>query len=219
MGLVAVLAAAGAAAAACSSTATRPPAAPPAASASSAGPSSPAAQASPRAASSPQATSSSLPANKPAAGLGAGVTGGRCHSSALAVTDDGGQGAGGMFYGRVVLRNISRGPCTLYGYPGLQRLDSGYGPEPTRVIRAGRPPTRVVLAPTMRASFAYRYSNNPPAGQSCADYSTASYVQITPPDETASITARSKMHPCTPGGPIEVSAVRPGTAGPVASQF
>lgn len=71
----------------------------------------------------------------------------------------------------------------------------------------------------MRASSAYRYSTNPPAGQSCADYSAASYVQVTPPDETDWITARSTMRPCTPGGRIEAGAVRAGTARPVASLF
>ncbi len=69
-----------------------------------------------------------------------------------------------------------------------------------------------------RASFAYRYSQVPPGGQSCADYSTASYCPGHPagrdrldhrPLEDASVHPRrgSKSAPCVPA------------AGPVASQF
>jgi len=52
----------------------------------------------------------------------------------------------------------------------------------------------------MRASFDYRYSTNRPDGPSYADYPAASYLQITPPDETDSITARSKIRRA-PRGP------------------
>ncbi len=132
----------------------------------------------------------------------------RCHTSQLAMTDDGGQGAGGSFYGRVVFRNISAAPCTLLGFPGLQRLDSGHGPLPTKTVRSYGPPKLVTLSRQQKAYFAYNYIESPLGNQSCSDYTPASYVQVTPPDETDSITIRSLMRPCRPGGETDVSALR-----------
>lgn len=223
-----VAVAAAAAVSSCSSSATKSPVVPPApagGSAAAGGPSSAGPAPSPAGGglvaartSSPSGTPS-FAGKAPTPGLGFDPVAGRCHSSQLAMTDDGGQGAGGTFYGRVVLRSVGRAACSLFGYAGLQRLDSGHGPEPTTVVRAGRAPVRFDLAPQTRASFAYRYSDVLPNGQSCAGAPTASYVQVTPPDETAAVTVRSAMRPCRPGGRVEVSPLRLGTMGSAASEF
>ncbi|MFN2609125.1 MAG: DUF4232 domain-containing protein [Acidimicrobiales bacterium] len=99
----------------------------------------------------------------------------RCHSSQLAATDDGGQGGAGKFFGQVVFGNISAQACTVFGYPGLQRLAASRAPLPTKVIRLpDKPPSLVTLAPQEQAPFGYSYCGG--CGTSTDDQGTCTPV-------------------------------------------
>jgi hypothetical protein len=135
----------------------------------------------------------------------------------LAATDDGGQGAAGTFLGQVVFRNISEQTCTLFGYPGLQRLDASRAPLPTEVIRLPEKPSSLVtLAPQEQASFGYSYCSG--CGTSTDDQGTctpvpSAFVEVTPPDERDFIVVPSTIASCDVNGRIKVSALAPGKTG------
>ncbi|MDQ2759184.1 MAG: DUF4232 domain-containing protein [Actinomycetota bacterium] len=132
----------------------------------------------------------------------ASSTGGPPRCSELAATDDGGQGAGGTYYGRVTFRNVTDQTCVLGGFAGLQHLDPAGRPLPTNVIRDGSSHL-VTLAPQARASFAYRTSDG--ATGPCQD---APRMEVTPPGSYHQIVVVEKAPDCEPG--IGVSAVMPG---------
>lgn len=139
----------------------------------------------------------------------------RCHTSQLAATDDGSQGAGGSFYGSVTLRNTSTTTCTLYGYPGLQRLTSTKKMLPTLVLRTGKSPSVLSLGPQQQASFGYSYVESPPDTGRCPP--AAGQVEVTPPDEADFLLIRSAMAPCDAEGTVRVTAVRAGKGASVAT--
>jgi len=139
----------------------------------------------------------------------------RCHTSQLAATDDSGQGAGGSFYGGVTLRNTSTTTCTLYGYPGLQRLTSTKKMLPTLVQRTGKAPSVLALGPQQQASFGYSYGESPPDTGRCPP--AAGQVEVTPPDETDFLLIRSTMAPCDAEGTVSVTPVRAGKGASVAT--
>ncbi len=145
------------------------------------------------------------PSSIPASSVPASPTdAGRCVTSALAATDDGGQGAGGTYFGRIVFRNISQQSCHLEGFPGLVRLDGAGQQRPTTVTRRGIAGL-VNLAPQGYASFAYSTSNAP-----FGDVATCpapARLQVTPPDALDNIVVAEQMPDCSPD--VQVSAVLP----------
>ncbi len=133
---------------------------------------------------------------------------GRCLRSELAATDDGGQGAGGTYFGRIAFRNISQQSCHLEGFPGLLRLDGAGQPRPTTVTRRGIAGL-VNLAPQGYASFAYSTSNTP-----FGDVATCpapAQLEVTPPDALDNIVVTEQMPDCSPV--VQVSAVLPDRIG------
>jgi hypothetical protein len=134
----------------------------------------------------------------------------------LAASDDDGQGAGGHFLGRIVLRNVSSTPCFLDGFVGLKRLDAAHHPLPTTAVRAARRPVRLLLAPQQRAPVAYSYRENPASGESCP---AATFLEVTPPDETDFLLVRSTMHPCDSMGTVTISPVLGRSSGTVAGDL
>ncbi len=136
----------------------------------------------------------------------------RCHTADLAITDDGGLGAAGEFLGLMVFRNIANRTCTIYGYPGLQRLDANGQPMPTTVLRVSPQPLLFSLQPQQQATFGFETRD-----QSTGDFvcTQATTVEVTPPDETTHVNVKSNLDECDPQGNISVGALRPGklTAG------
>lgn len=105
-----------------------------------------------------------------------------CDTSGLSVTDAGGQGAAGTFLGVMVLRNVTTTRCTLYGYPGLQRLDAQGRPMPTVVVRDPTVPAALVhLGPQQQASFGYSYLESPLDGATTCPRPAG--LQVTPPGQ------------------------------------
>jgi hypothetical protein len=64
----------------------------------------------------------------------------RCAADQLVVTFDGSTSALGNESGSFSLRNASRNPCSMVGYPGVLMQDPRGRPLPTRVERSGVPP-------------------------------------------------------------------------------
>jgi len=143
----------------------------------------------------------------------------RCHTSQVTVREGrGGVGAGNIL-GVYVLANTSATTCRLFGYPGLQMLDSNHRPVPTTVTRGGAymfpalAPSRVILPPGGIASFSVGYvdvapGDEPPSVQ-CVP---STYVEITPPDERQPLLVSSSIAPCGHGA-IIVSPVVSGEDG------
>ncbi|MDQ6946715.1 MAG: DUF4232 domain-containing protein [Actinomycetota bacterium] len=129
----------------------------------------------------------------------------RCLTSELAATDDGGQGAGGTYFGRVVFRNISQRICHLEGFPGLLRLDGTGQPRPTTVTRRGTK-RLVTLAPGAYASFAYSTPNAPIGNADICP--TPARLEVTPPDAYDNVVVTEHMPACGPD--VQVSSVFPG---------
>jgi hypothetical protein len=113
-------------------------------------------------------------------------------------------GAGNVF-AVYVLENRSTTTCRVFGYPGLQMLDSNHRPVPTTVTRGpymfrDQAPSRVIVLPGGIASFSIGYREIPsgeePASVQCVP---STYVEITPPDERQPVLLSGSMAPCGHG--------------------
>ncbi len=141
----------------------------------------------------------------------------RCSSAQLKATKGSGQGAAGHIFLNVILTNTGSSACHLYGYPGMALLDASKDPLTTHVHFGGGmlPATakqNVVLAAGGEASYTLEYSDVPTGNETEAEgCPPASFEQVTPPDETASILLTAQMAPCD--GNIYVSPVVSGTNG------
>ena len=129
----------------------------------------------------------------------------RCHTSQVTVREGrGGVGAGNVL-AVYVLENTAATTCRLFGYPGLQMLDSNHRPVPTTVTRGAdmfpaQAPSRVIVLPRGSASFSVEYREIPsgeePASVQCVP---STYVEITPPDERQPLLLSSSIAPCDHG--------------------
>jgi len=127
----------------------------------------------------------------------------RCHTSQVTARVGRGFVAAGNALGVYVLQNTSATTCRLFGYPGLQMLDSNHRPVPTTVMRGGaymfpaQAPSRVIVPPGGVASFSVGYrevaSGEEPPSVQCMPFS---YVEITPPDERQPLLLSSGGAPC-----------------------
>jgi Protein of unknown function (DUF4232) len=135
----------------------------------------------------------------------------RCTPQQLRLAYLGSQGATGHIQASFQLRSVSQKPCTLFGYPGAQMLDTKGNNVPTRVQRGGaffaetrRPPRKVLLAPGQSARFVLGYSINPEYGsgatgtpQPCP---AAAKLEVTPPNTysrlVVSMSPRENFAPC-----------------------
>ncbi len=160
----------------------------------------------------PVASSSAAPAAGPQ----------RCHTSQLAVRFVGENGAAGHTYATFDMTNKSTATCWLYGFVGMQMLDSDGHALPTRVLRNGgiftgrAGPTRFDLPQSRSASFEVAWSNVP-GGPSCP---LASQLVVTPPDEFDHVTLQVSefvsfwLAPCDTGE-LDVQPMRPPSASAV----
>jgi hypothetical protein len=94
------------------------------------------------------------------------------------------------------VRSLFQEPCTLYGYPGADLVDAKGYDLPTHLqwgygYLFGNPAKRTVTLSTGgSAYFGLEWSHVPSSGQTCP---TASYLLVTPPDETAPIVVAVKL--------------------------
>ncbi|MDQ6617297.1 MAG: DUF4232 domain-containing protein [Actinomycetota bacterium] len=156
----------------------------------------------------PSTTSPTTPGTSSTAPVAPVAATTRCHTADLAITDDGGQGAGGTFLGTAVFRNVSNRTCTLDGYPSLQRLDANGQPMATSVQRTRPTPVLFSVQPQQQATFGYTTSDVPYGNATTCAHATT--LEVTPPDETTHVNARSTLIECDPQGNVGVGALRPG---------
>jgi Protein of unknown function (DUF4232) len=114
-------------------------------------------------------------------------------------------------YAALVLTNRSRRTCRVYGYGGVQILDAARHPLPTHQVRdPNAPPHRVLLPPGASAYSQLHWSVMAGVGETEPCQPTATYLLITPPDETQPITITWSPGACSHGR-IDQTAYAPGT--------
>lgn len=108
----------------------------------------------------------------------------RCLVSHLSLARPAMNGAAGSIGLRFTFTNRFTASCTLFGYPGMGRLNADRQAMPTTVVRGtstvvpAEPERTVVLAPGGHASFFAGYSDVP-GGAACPK---SAYLEVTPPN-------------------------------------
>lgn len=114
----------------------------------------------------------------------------RCHSSMLTGSLRPGSPGAGQRYADLVLRNQSSQPCTIYGYSGLQLVDSTGHLLPTTVTRSNPGPQPVTLNPGQSSVETLHWTavatGDEPISGPCEPQPAS--VQVIPPDETNALT-------------------------------
>ena len=119
-------------------------------------------------------------------------------------------GAGSRF-ATLVLRNTSRRPCSLFGYPGALLLSRSGRALPTRVLRdRSRRPRTVVVRPRGRAVSQWRWGAIPgprePARGRCEPLPRR--IEVTPPNATRQLVLPWRSGPVCEHGTITVRPMR-----------
>ena len=110
----------------------------------------------------------------------------RCTLSDLSLAQPVSNGAMGSIALHFTFTNTSSARCSLYGYPGMGRLNADKQAMPTTVVRGtsvvvpAEPERTVVLAPGGHASFFAGYSDVPSGPAGCPK---SAYVEVTPPND------------------------------------
>ena len=128
----------------------------------------------------------------------------RCHTVDLALEvgqADSGMGHTGL---NLALVNRSTHPCRVYGYGGVQLLDSAGAALHTLQDRGAPGPELVTLRPGDRAYSALTWISSPEA----PPCSNAAFLQVIPPDETEPIRGRFRYAVCG-NGVLSQHAYRP----------
>jgi hypothetical protein len=142
------------------------------------------------------------------ASAGAAATTPRCRLHQLSLAQPRSDGALGSIRLRFVFTNTGGSTCKLFGFPGLQMLNSHHANLHTTVIRGTsnvvppEPELNVVMTPGQHGSFYAGYSDVPTGSQTCP---AASFLEVTPPNDFNHFTQTSHITPC--GGRITVSPV------------
>ncbi len=133
-----------------------------------------------------------------------------CQPSGLHVVLSGSGGAAGTIELTFSLTNATSTVCTLFGYPGMQLLNSTGGSLPTVVKRGGGlsfeslPVTTVSLNAGQTAFFNVGYNDVNVGTTSC---SAATRVEVTPPNDTAfTVVTVPEVNACD-GGVLNTSPV------------
>lgn len=138
----------------------------------------------------------------------------RCHTADLNAHLSMLDSSAGTRYAAVVLKNRSTSTCRVYGYGGVQLLDTAHRPLPTHQIRdRTKPPHRVLLRPGASANSRLHWHPSGSGSESQTEpcQPTASYLLVTPPDETQSITLKWPFGPVCSQGSFGQSAYAAGT--------
>ena len=120
------------------------------------------------------------------ASAGAAAATPRCRLSQLSLAQPRSDGALGSIRLRFVFTNSSTTTCKLFGFPGLQMLNSHHANLHTTVIRGTsnvvppEPELNVVMTPGQHGSFYAGYSDVPTGSQTCP---AASFLEVTPPND------------------------------------
>ncbi|MEV8567287.1 DUF4232 domain-containing protein [Streptomyces sp. NPDC051322] len=147
--------------------------------------------------------STGTPASEPAGS-------GRCHTSDLKATVGPNHPGAGQENFALVLTNRSGRTCTVHGYPGMAFVNSKGQEVSVNPERTGGAKDTVKLAPGRSAWAALSFSNPEMTGVTTV---TPAAVEITPPDETASLKVAWSGGPVTNTGKASVPKVGTFSAG------
>jgi hypothetical protein len=133
-----------------------------------------------------------------------------CLVSQLHIAVAGSEGAAGTTELTFSLANSSSAVCTMYGYPGMLLLSASGAGLPTIVTRGGGlafetiAPTNVSLRPGQIAYFNLGYNDVTQGMTTC---SSATQVEITPPNDTThAVVSVPQINACG-NGALNVSPV------------
>lgn len=140
----------------------------------------------------------------------------RCHTSGLAISSRELGAAAGNHYAAIVFTNVSGHSCRVYGFPGLQLLNSSGKAIATHVVRdPSSTPKLITLAAGAKAWTQVNWSAVPgedePNSEHCE--ATPAATEVTPPDETAHKIIKWPYGPACEHGRMVVTALAAG-AGP-----
>ena len=136
----------------------------------------------------------------------------RCHTADLSAHLTTLDSSAGSRYAAVVLKNRSASTCRVFGYGGVQLLDAAHRPLPTHQIRdRTRPPHRVLLQPGATTNSRLHWHPFGSGSETEPCQPTASYLLITPPDETQPITLKWPSGPVCSQGTFAQTAYTSGT--------
>lgn len=107
----------------------------------------------------------------------------RCHTSELSAALAGGDAAAGNRYAKLTFTNKGARTCTVYGYGGLQPLDTAKKELPVALTRDANQggPKLLSLAPGTTVSRTIHWTVVGAGGTTCPE---GAYAEIIPPDET-----------------------------------
>ncbi len=155
------------------------------------------------------------PSGQGAPGASGQATVPRCHTVDLTGHVEGGGAAAGQRYAILALTNRTGTTCRIYGYPGLELVDSHGGTMRTDVRRDTTvAPALVTLVPG-RTAWAQLHWGAVPADDEAATNCAPdpAELRVIPPDETTQLTMSFGYGPVCQHGQISVSAFalnRPG---------
>jgi hypothetical protein len=110
----------------------------------------------------------------------------RCATTSLDVElGIAGQTASTQYQRPIVFTNVSKAPCSLLGFPGVDFGSAAA--QPLSLRRAAGTPRRIVLPPGRQAHAQLTYLTGPDPACDTAGAWTPTTVTITPPDETTSV--------------------------------
>jgi hypothetical protein len=138
----------------------------------------------------------------------------RCHTAELRARLHALDSAAGQRYAALILTNRSTSTCRVYGYGGIQLLDAARRPVPTQQVRDPNSPPRLVSLRPGASAYSRLHWGVVPSGsesQTGPCEPTASYLLVTPPDETQPITVAWSYGMVCQRGRIEQTAYAPGT--------
>jgi uncharacterized protein DUF4232 len=142
------------------------------------------------------------------------ASGQRCHTSGLAISSRALGAAAGNHYAVLVFTNNSGHSCQVYGFPGMQLLNSKGGTVPTKVVRDPSSKSKLVTLATgaaawTRVSWSAVPGEDEPNSEHCEP--TPASTEVTPPDETAHKIIKWPYGPACEHGRIVVTALAAGT--------
>jgi hypothetical protein len=140
----------------------------------------------------------------------------RCPSGRLYIAPVPKSGQGGVGHVGLVfsVKSLAQQPCYLEGYPGLQMVDASGHNIATRLRWGGgylfgnQPKRSITLTTGQVATFDLEWVHIPTGNQNCP---TASYLLVTPPDETAAIAVAVSLQQVCGGALTASPVIAPGS--------
>jgi hypothetical protein len=140
-----------------------------------------------------------------------------CRAATLQLSYIGGQAATGHGLLGFALKNVGASSCNTSGYPGIQFLDKAGGSLPTTPTHTTRdffgssPLRSLTVAPGETVSFRLGVTHFGPNGSN-SGCTTASGLQVIPPNDTATLRAAIANGGAYECGTATVSPLQPGTS-------